>query len=311
MQAHSPGEQVQVTTPRSYSTMTEPLTAITSSLTSQTNLSCFGDSDGAVVITASGGTGILTYNWQPSGGTSASAIGLVADSYTCTINDSNACSIEQMVTITQPIAITSAQTINLCAGESVTIGVNTYSVSGVYNDIFPAANGCDSTLTTTLTVNNAIDISLTLNTNIITANEVGATYQWIDCKNANVPISGATAQAYTVTVNGDYAVVVTKNNCIDTSYCMIVNLTGISSLKNNIDMQLYPNPTDGTTTVYFENIQHTINVRIKNILGEIISDNKYPESKSIDLFIKSNAGIYFIDVQLENGQSKVFRVFKN
>ncbi|WP_450782978.1 PAS domain-containing protein, partial [Streptomyces sp. NPDC001635] len=66
-------------------TITQP-TAITAT-TSQTNVACNGASNGSASVTASGGAGSYTYSWSPSGGTAATATGLSAGTYTCTITD--------------------------------------------------------------------------------------------------------------------------------------------------------------------------------------------------------------------------------
>ncbi|MBN8861270.1 MAG: SprB repeat-containing protein, partial [Sphingobacteriales bacterium] len=87
-------------------TITQP-SVITSSVSSQTNVSCNGGSNGSATITASGGTGPYIYSWAPSGGTAATATGLAAGPYTVTITDANACTKTQSVTITQPAVITS------------------------------------------------------------------------------------------------------------------------------------------------------------------------------------------------------------
>ncbi|MCC5402517.1 hypothetical protein, partial [Staphylococcus aureus] len=50
-------------------------------------------------------------------------------------------------------AIIGSQTLTICAGASITVGGSTYSNSGVFTDIITATDGCDSTVTTTLTVN--------------------------------------------------------------------------------------------------------------------------------------------------------------
>ncbi|PQJ08784.1 hypothetical protein CJD36_022275, partial [Flavipsychrobacter stenotrophus] len=87
-------------------TVTQP-SAITSSVASQTNIDCNGNATGAATITAAGGTGTLLYSWAPSGGTAATATGLTAGTYTCTITDGNLCSHTQTVTITQPSVLNS------------------------------------------------------------------------------------------------------------------------------------------------------------------------------------------------------------
>ncbi|MEQ1732260.1 MAG: T9SS type A sorting domain-containing protein [Bacteroidia bacterium] len=122
----------------------------TVNLASQTNVVCNGASTGTAQVVASG-TAPFTYAWSPSGGTDSIATALPAGSYTCIVT--NACGADtQMVTITQPTAIASAQALTLCGGQSVTVGANTYSTSGIYTDVLTATNGCDSTVTTTLSI---------------------------------------------------------------------------------------------------------------------------------------------------------------
>jgi uncharacterized protein YjdB len=111
-------------------TITQP-TAISTSVSAQTNVSCFGGSNGQATISASGGTSGYTYSWAPSGGTAAAASGLAAGSYTCTVTDANTCTKAQVVTITAPTAlvVTPASQANVnCNGGSN--GAASVSVSG-------------------------------------------------------------------------------------------------------------------------------------------------------------------------------------
>jgi hypothetical protein len=124
------------TATRNY-TITQP-TAITAT-TSQTNLSCNGGNNGIASVTASGGTPGYTYSWSPSGGTGATASGLSAGAYTCTITDANTCSIIKNFTITQPTAFSLITTTlpdydyNLSYSQSIVVtggtGIKTYAVT--------------------------------------------------------------------------------------------------------------------------------------------------------------------------------------
>jgi uncharacterized repeat protein (TIGR01451 family) len=64
---------------------------ITATLSSYTSVSCANCCDGAIAITASGGSPPYTYLWSPNGGTSAAASNLCAGAYTCTVSDANSC----------------------------------------------------------------------------------------------------------------------------------------------------------------------------------------------------------------------------
>ncbi|OXA75014.1 T9SS type B sorting domain-containing protein [Flavobacterium frigidimaris] len=76
----------------------EPANALTAT-TSQTNVGCGGAATGTATVTASGGTPNYTYLWSPSGGTAATANGLVAGTYTVKITDSKQCTVTKTVTI--------------------------------------------------------------------------------------------------------------------------------------------------------------------------------------------------------------------
>lgn len=95
-----------------------------------------------------------------------------------------------------------------------------------------------------------IDNSVTNdNTGTLTATLTGATYQWINCNNANTPISGATTQTFSPTTTGSYAVVLTKNGCSATSTCESVTTLGVNSNEFAKSISMYPNPTNGVTNI--------------------------------------------------------------
>ena len=74
-----------------------PPPSVSASISSQTNPACPGGT-GTATVTASG-TGALSYNWSPSGGTNATASGLAAGIYTCTVTDANNCTAATTATI--------------------------------------------------------------------------------------------------------------------------------------------------------------------------------------------------------------------
>ena len=122
--------------------VTQPSAAISVTAASQTNVSCFGGSNGAATVNATGGTGPYTYNWtpgNPTGDGTASVTGLTAGTWICTVTDANSCTASQSFTVTeQPglviptlttvtdqcsVSLTAPVTNNACAG--TTIGTTT------------------------------------------------------------------------------------------------------------------------------------------------------------------------------------------
>jgi len=109
-------------------TVTQP-PAITGSITNSTNVSCFGGTNGSATAAGSGGTGAISYLWNPSSATTATASGLTAGNYTVTIKDANGCTVTQSVNITQPAGMTiSTSTTPTACG--VTNGIASVTSSG-------------------------------------------------------------------------------------------------------------------------------------------------------------------------------------
>lgn len=148
--------------------------------------------------------------------------------------------------------LTGTNNSTICASEELIINGTAYDASNptgteVFTNIDP--NGCDSTVTVSLNV--LPDIDETIDNTLeptLSANQTGATYQWIDCDNGNAPIPGATDQTYTVTSNGNYAVEVTVNGCTEVSSCTNVITIGVSDALL-LAANIYPNPSSGIVNI--------------------------------------------------------------
>lgn len=74
-----------------------------------TPVSCFGGNDGTATVTTTAKPPV-TYSWNPGGQTTATATGLSAGTYTCTVKDSAGCPQTKVLTIKQPTKITATAT---------------------------------------------------------------------------------------------------------------------------------------------------------------------------------------------------------
>jgi len=83
--------------------LTEP-TAITTTVTANTMVSCHGGDDGAASISATGGTPGYAYIWD-SGATTSTVTGLSAGTHSVILTDTNGCVVVQSIAITSPTAI--------------------------------------------------------------------------------------------------------------------------------------------------------------------------------------------------------------
>jgi hypothetical protein len=85
-------------------TITEPELLTISSYT-QNNVSCFGSSNGSVLLSVSGGTPTYNYTWDQGAGSASSATSLSAGTYNVTVTDNNNCTTKGTYTITEPKAL--------------------------------------------------------------------------------------------------------------------------------------------------------------------------------------------------------------
>lgn len=79
-------------------------------------------------VSASGGTPGYTYNWQPSGGTGATATGLALGTYSITVTDANGCIVTKTVTVStnpKPSAVLSFTNPNCGASNGIVVITNT------------------------------------------------------------------------------------------------------------------------------------------------------------------------------------------
>jgi len=176
-------------------------------------------------------------------------------------------------------------------------GNYTWTSSGTYIDTIPNVVGCDSIITINLTIN-IVDTSITQMSNVLIANASSAAYIWVDCNNSYAPLLGETNQAFTATVDGNYAVIIIQNGCTDTSFCYTI--TSIDIIENNSDILIYPNPTTAKINVQAVGI---IGVEVMDITGKVIKNLqgfRNLEDLNIDLS-KTPKGIYIVKVTTKKG----------
>ena len=227
--------------------------------------------------------------------------------YTQTLTNSKGC--DSLLTLNLTINQSTSRNITDAACDTYTLNSQVYTASGVYTQTLTNVTGCDSVITLNLTVT-SIDNTVTQSGLTLTANETGASYQWLDCDNANQPISGATAQSYTVTANGNYAVSITKNSCNKVSGCTNISTVGMNEKTTISFFQVYPNPSNGLVTISSTLSSAPGSVKVYDLTGQLILNTELKEkTNQIDLSGYSN-GIYLLELE-QNGALSRTRLIKH
>ena len=254
-------------------TINEP--AALTEVTTSTNVSCYGGSDGTATITVSGGTMPYSYMWSNQE-TTASISGLSAGTYTVTVTDANGCTISQTVTITEPAALaeTTTSTDVSCYGgndgtATITVSGGTMPYSYMWSDGQTSATATGlaaGTYTVTITDANGCTISGSATINEPTALAETTTSTDVSCYGGNdgtatISVSGGTAPysylwsdgqtsaTATGLVAGTYTVTVTDaNGCTISGSATINEPTALAETTTSTDVSCYGG-SDGTATI--------------------------------------------------------------
>jgi hypothetical protein len=170
-----------------------------------------------------------------------------------------------------------------------------YNADGLYSGFFVSADSCDSTVALNLSFQ-SIDTTVTVNQQVLSANQNGAVYQWYDCVTWQ-PINGANSQSFSTPINGSYAAIIQINGCTDTTVCSKINSLSLSNTETTSDVLLYPNPAnDFLNVISSNNIQE---IKMYSMDGKLIMQSK-ENTKALDVRNIKN-GIYILAFTLENG----------
>lgn len=167
--------------------------------------------------------------------------------------------------------------------------------------------GCDSVVTLDLTID-TVDVSVTVTDPTITANATDASYQWLDCTAGYAIIPGETAQSFTATANGDYAVEVTANNCTDTSACVTISTVGLPTSSGFNSVFIYPNPIQEMVYIQLGTLTD-VSIKILNVQGKLIYTQENIHTPYYPIKFNEVPGIYFVELSA-NEQVRRFKLIK-
>ena len=285
---------------------------------SQSNISCWGDSNGISSIDSIiNGSGNYTYNWvndidQTITLSTNDSIGnLSQGDYSCTIIDSNwGCSLTSGISISEPIALTIIENTTdvSCFGDSN--GVAILNISGGTN---PYGEGWNGNNTTNLqagiyayTVTDAIGCTLTDSVHIIQPDELNSSINSLDITNCgtndgiiNLSVNGGTGTYSYIWSNNDttedlynlssgiYSVTITDNN-----NCSATNSTSINNFNTTLTTSLISPTYNGYNIQCFGGSNGSISSNTNGGVGPLTYNWSNGQNTSIDTNL--SAGLYIL-----------------
>ncbi|MDF2437818.1 MAG: hypothetical protein K0Q95_2194 [Bacteroidota bacterium] len=187
----------------------------TVSITSQTNVLCFGSSTGAATASVSGGSSPYDYVWTGASGTLQttnnvagpnSITGLAAGTYTVTVTDNTGCTSTAPVTITQPasgvlVALTSATDAS-CGASNGSATATASSGSSPYDYVWTGASGTLQTTNNIAGANTLTGLAAGTYTVTVTDNNNCATSTTATINNTGGPSVNISSQTNVLCFNG-------------------------------------------------------------------------------------------------------------
>jgi|GEM_PF-1859578 uncharacterized repeat protein (TIGR03803 family) len=269
-------------------------------------ISCHNGSDGILDINFTGGDSAFDFAWSNGSkviATTNPTPPLKAGSYSCYITDAIGCTMTlPPIKLVNPPAIQKTQTLSLCKGDSVTVGSSVYDTTGLYLDVLTAANGCDSSVITNLTINPVPVVTVAGKDTIAigttdTLKATGATtYVWTGGSTTDpLLVSPATKTTYTV--------IGSNGGCRDTvSFTVVVNtITGMNTITGTGNTLAFPNPADETLNLVFTlpggSVNGTVEIFTEN--GEEVLNRNVTIRNNTSLALNiSNLkqGVYFVRI---------------
>lgn len=121
----------------------------------------------------------------------------------------------------------------------------------------------------------------------LTASASGTSYKWLHCSDNSV-LDGETSQSFTATADGNYAVEVTQNTCVDTSKCFPFVVTALGANTSTKLFSVHPNPANASTLYFSKELTH---VMVLDPEGRILSRLEKGTSISTESLSK---GVYYL-----------------
>jgi hypothetical protein len=226
----------------------------------------------------------------------------IAGNYNDTLQSALGCDSIIVTQLTVNPVDTTDITAAICNGDSYNFhGTNLTTAGTYFHTLVGNISGCDSVISLKLSIN-TLDLNTSVVNDTIFADQTGATYQWVDCDNNMSEINAETNRWYKATQSGNYAVIVTKSSCSDTTECQNMTIIGINNVPEfTHQVSVYPNPSTGLFDVSAIGVQKII---IFNLNGQIVYQTTTSVVKTTIDFTNHQSGIYLLQITTKEGTTQ-------
>jgi hypothetical protein len=129
---------------------------------------------------------------------------------------------------------------------------------------------------------------------------IGEPHSFISDVPACDPVDGGWIRCYSDSIIGSYK--------FSPEDCEVI-YTGIE--ENSLSkLSFYPNPTTSTLNIDLGEALSNIKVTLTNSLGQVLLSENYTSTSFINLNIDAPTGIYFLQLETANGETKTIKVLK-
>jgi hypothetical protein len=232
-------------------------------------------------------------------GNSYSSAGIFKDTLVNYVGCDSITTLNLNVRTDEPISISGV----VCKGGRFIFNGKMYDTSGVFKDTIFSTTSCDTVYT--LTLSSAvipIDTSVSVGNEMLIAHATNSTFKWYDCVSQSL-VQGATNDTLLPPQSGYYAAIITTlpELCSDTSACKFIFTTGINSVDELKQTQLFPNPVHDELKIQFSKIIKSGTIKILDLNGAEIMNQSFNNKQFVQFSTKNLAtGIYVVEVQSGN-----------
>ena len=184
-------------------------------------------------------------------------------------------------------------------------GKNSYTKSAIIQDTIKNYLGCDSVITIDLNVIK-VGTGVSITGDVLTCTNTSATdWQWVLCNQNYKPATDGNTRIYNAKTNGNYAVIVTQDNCTDTSECFWITSAATNIFSKQDDgLIVYPNPINQNELKLYIEVPSLViqgKLRLIDAQGRVLLEQPAIGKRNL-LEIKNTiaSGMYIVELQTEN-----------